>query len=152
MKNHTKIQFIAPRCKMTPRQTKSHQDKNFNQDGGGGTFYSIKFGRWIIMDFGGHVCSVCCPFDQTAHRVTDKTKFLPTNFLLFSGYETPNITCTAWKHVRSYHDGCQFWGNFGFYLLFCFCMWGRRHIKLRAVIWCSSKSPCCTPRTPLWRW
>ena len=32
-KNHTKIQLIAPRCKMTLRQTKSHQDENFNQDG-----------------------------------------------------------------------------------------------------------------------
>ena len=94
------------------------------------------WGRWIIMHFselmnqnlrvrksysacwifGGHVCSICCPLDKTAHRVTDKTKFRPTNFLLFSGYETPNgtITCTAWKH-----DGCQFWGDFGFWRL-CF--------------------------------
>ena len=72
-----------------------------------------------LLDFGGHVCSLCCPLDQSAHRVTDKTKFRPTNFLLFSGYETPNgtITCTAWKHVRSYHDGCQFWGDFGFWRL-----------------------------------
>ena len=32
-KNHTKIRLIAPRYKMTPRQTKSYQDKNFVQDG-----------------------------------------------------------------------------------------------------------------------
>ena len=31
-KNHTKIQLISPRYKMTPRQKKSHQDENFNQD------------------------------------------------------------------------------------------------------------------------
>ena len=110
--------------------------------GGGGDFYSIKFGRWIILqirelmikicvlekrihpipllDFGGHLCSLCyCLLDQTAHCVTDITKIRPTNFLLFSGYETPNskITCTAWTHVRSYHDGCQFWGDFGFWRL-----------------------------------
>ena len=66
-----------------------------------------------ILDFGGNLCSLCCPLDRTANCVTDKTKFRPTNFILFSGYETPNstITCTAWTYVRSFRDGCQFCGD-----------------------------------------
>ena len=73
-----------------------------------------------MLDFGRHFCLLCCPLDQNAHCVTDITKFRPTNYLLFSGYETPNstITCTAWTHIRSYHDGCQFWDEFGFWRLF----------------------------------
>ena len=68
-----------------------------------------------LLDFG----SFCCPLDQTAHCVTDKTIFRPSNFLLFSGYETSNstITCTAWTHIRSYHHRCQLWGDFGFWRL-----------------------------------
>ena len=33
------------------------------------------------------------------------------------------------------------------HLLFCFCMWGRGHIKLRAVIWCTMRHTAGVGRT-----
>ena len=49
---------------------------------------------------GGHLCSLCCPVDRIANCVTDKAKFRPKKFLLFSGCQTPNST--AWTHVGSF--------------------------------------------------
>ena len=106
-----------------------------------------------------------------------KTKFRPTNFLPFSGYETPNstTTCTAWKHVRSYHDGVpvlrRFWRlclkinyqcvNILSFLnetlplvIYYFVSVSEAEgiLSWKQSFWCSSKSPCGTSRAPRWRW
>ena len=103
------------------------------------------------------------------------TNQLSSIFRIWDTQQHNHMHCM--KTVRSYHDGCQFWGDFGFWWLClkinyqCVNILSFLNETLPLVIyyfvsvceaegilswelsfWCSSKSPCGTPRTPRWRW